>query len=417
MERIAGDFPAFIRAICAICGQKFCGLRIVAKWYESDRYWYTVIWGDATCCALIGSVDEPWSISGPQLVVYAGAEIVLIPLMSSPLFSSRVMSFIGASLFGLAAVVAAGAPAGGKVRVLIVDGQNNHQWPTTTPLVKRILEETGRFTVDVSTSPAGKPAAPRLPANATEAQKAAHAEKVKEVAAKQQEHAAAAPALWAKWRPKFSDYAVVVSNYNGDRWPAEVETAFEAYVRQGGGFVSYHAANNAFSDWPEYNAMIGLGGWGGRNEKSGPYLRLRQLGWIKDMTPGPGGGHGPQHEFVLDVRESDHPIVKGLPLHWKHTKDELYHGLRGPAENVTVLGSALSDRTKEHEPLLMVISYGKGRVFHTALGHYIEAINGAGFQVTLLRGTEWAATGQVTLPAPKAGVLNENVAAVREVKL
>jgi type 1 glutamine amidotransferase len=65
----------------------------------------------------------------------------------------------------------------------------------------------------------------------------------------------------------------------------------------------------------------------------------------------------------------------------------------------------------------MVIPYGKGRVFHTALGHYIEAINGAGFQVTLLRGTEWAATGQVTLPAPKAGVLNVEQAAVREVKL
>jgi type 1 glutamine amidotransferase len=84
-----------------------------------------------------------------------------------------------------------------------------------------------------------------------------------------------------------------------------------------------------------------------------------------------------------------------------HTKDELYHGLRGPAENVTVLASALSDKTKEQEPMLMVIPFGQGRVFHTALGHFTEAVNGAGFQITFIRGTEWAATGKVTLPAVK----------------
>lgn len=306
-------------------------------------------------------------------------------------------------------------PAGGRLKVFIVDGQNNHAWATTTPLLKTILEETGRFTVDVSTTPPAKPAAPRLPKDANAEQKAAHATKLKEFAAAEAEHVKQAPALWAKWRPKFSNYAVVVSNYNGESWPQEVRTAFETYVRNGGGFVSYHAANNAFPEWPEYNEMIGVGGWGGRTEKSGPYLRLREKDWIKDLTAGPGGGHGPQHEFIVEARNTEHPITRGLPAKWKHAKDELYDRLRGPAQNVTILASAYSDRTQEHEPMLMVIPFGKGRVFHTTLGHAIDAIQGLGFQVTFARGVEWAATGKVTLPAPAAGKLGAEQVATRAV--
>ncbi len=313
-----------------------------------------------------------------------------------------------------AALVSATFAASDKIKVLIVDGQNNHQWATTTPMLKRILEDTGRFAVDVSTSPAAKPTAPKMAKEPTPAQKATHGENLKKFAAAEVAHKAAAPAQWAQWRPKFSNYAVVVSNYNGESWPAEVRDAFTAFVKNGGGFVSYHAANNSFPDWPDYNAMIGLGGWGGRNEKSGPYLRLRDGAWTKDLTAGPGGGHGPQHEFLVEAR-ADHPIVRGLPAKWMHAKDELYHGLRGPADNVTVLASALSDRTKENEPMLMVIPFGKGRVFHTALGHFSDAVNGLGFQVTFARGTEWAATGKVTLPAPKADALTADHAAVRPV--
>lgn len=307
------------------------------------------------------------------------------------------------------------ASAADKIKVLIVDGQNNHQWAATTPMLKRILEDTGRFAVDVSTSPAAKPNAPKMAREATPAQRTAHEDNLKKFAAAEAEHKTKSPAQWAQWRPKFSNYAAVVSNYNGESWPAEVRDAFSAYVRNGGGFVSYHAANNSFPEWPDYNAMIGLGGWGGRNEKSGPYLRLREGAWTRDLTAGPGGGHGAQHEFLVETRELSHPILRGLPARWMHAKDELYHGLRGPAENVTVLASALSDRTKEHEPMLLVIPFGKGRVFHTALGHAADAVNGLGFQVTFARGTEWAATGKVTLPPPKAGELGSERAAMRAV--
>lgn len=262
-----------------------------------------------------------------------------------------------------------------KIKVLLVDGQNNHAWKQTSPKLKAILENSARFDVTVSTSP---------PKNAEKE-------------------------AWDNWRPQFKNYHVVVSNYNGQEWPAPVKEAFEAYVKNGGGFVPVHAANNAFSKWAAYNEMIGLGGWGGRNEKSGPYLRLRDGKFTEDTTPGRGGSHGSQHEFKMVTRAPDHPIMKGLPNEWLHAKDELYDRLRGPAKNITVLASAFSEKNTrgsgEHEPLLMVIKYGKGRVFHTALGHGVVSIHGLGFQHTLLRGTEWAATGKVTFPSVSADQL------------
>ena len=275
----------------------------------------------------------------------------------------RMKAFLLASLS-----LAVSAIAADKIKVLIVDGQNNHQWKMTTPVLKQILEEPGIFSVDVSTSP--------------------------EKGSKSSE----------TWRPKFSDYAVVVSNYNGEPWSTATKDAFEKFVSGGGGFVSVHAADNSFPEWPAYNEMIGLGGWGGRNEKSGPYLRLRDGKWTLDTTPGRGGSHGRQHEFALNNREPSHPIMHGLPAAFMHRQDELYNSLRGPAKNVTVLASALSPKemggSGEEEPLLMVIPFGKGRVVHDALGHGAEAVHCVAFAVTLQRATEWAATGKVTQKVP-----------------
>jgi type 1 glutamine amidotransferase len=256
-----------------------------------------------------------------------------------------------------------------KLRVLVIDGQNNHDWKTTTPLIKKALESSGRFTVDVVTSPpAGQ--------------------------------------MTKDFRPKFKDYDVVVSNYNGEPWPTDTEKDFETYVAGGGGFVSVHAADNAFPKWSAYNRMIGLGGWEGRTEKSGPYVYLDETGTEKrDATPGAGGHHGAQHPFEVRTRDTEHPITKGLPKSWMHTKDELYDSLRGPAENMHVLATAYADPqfsgTGRHEPMLMTLEFGNGRVFHTVLGHADYSMNCVGFVTTLQRGTEWAATGKVTIPVPE----------------
>ena len=256
--------------------------------------------------------------------------------------------------------------AADKISILLVDGQNNHNWKATTPVLKAGLEETGRFTVDVSTTPA---------------------KGVKDG--------------WEEWNPEFSKYDAVLSNYNGQLWPEKAQKGLEKYVSEGGGLIIVHAANNSFSDWHEYNRMIGVGGWGGRTEKHGPYIRLRYGKFIMDHAQGRGGSHGPQHEFVVTTRNTEHPITKGLPTTWLHCKDELYDSLRGPAENVTVLATAFSPKSNEHEPIIMTIDYGKGRVFHTPMGHADYSMKCVGFLTYLARGSEWAATGKVTFETPK----------------
>ena len=254
-----------------------------------------------------------------------------------------------------------------KIKVLIIDGQNNHDWKGTTPELKAIYEKSGRFTVDVVTTPG-----------------------------QGQDNSG--------FKPDFSKYDVITMNYTGDRWLKETDDAFEKYVREGGGLVIFHAADNAFRDWKEFNEMIAVGGWGGRNETDGPYLYVKDGEIVRDTRPGGGGSHGPQVEFRVETYTPEHPIMKGLPEAFLHCKDELYCKMRGPAKNVTILATALS-KTDEggsgyDEPMLLVIDYGKGRVFHTMLGHAAEQCKCVGFQTTLLRGTEWAATNEVTIACP-----------------
>lgn len=275
------------------------------------------------------------------------------------------------------------------MKVMLLTGQSNryHDWTKSSPLVKTYLEQTGLFTVDVVTTPAKG-------------------------------------GDFSAFAPKFSDYKAVVMVYEGDEWPEATKKAFVDYMKNGGGLVTIHDTDNAFPYWPEFNEMIAVGGWGfkkdgnigARDDSFGPKIRWKDGKQVLDTTTPGTSGHPPRHDFVVTTRNADHPIMKGLPAAWLHANDEIYSHLRGPAKNVTVLATAHADKEKfpkgntsgEHEPMLMVIDYGKGRIFHSTLGHVapgdkppFTSLTCAGFIVTLQRGTEWAATGKVTQAVPK----------------
>jgi type 1 glutamine amidotransferase len=232
----------------------------------------------------------------------------------------------------------------GKIRLLILSGANNHDWKSTTPVLQKMYEKSGRFTVDVTENVPGLSGG------------------------------------------DFAKYDALVCNYTtypnvkSHRWPAQTEKAFLDYIAAGHGLVLFHAASTAWNDWPEFTDLIGLS-------------------WQMDKS-----AHGTYHSFVVSILDREHPVTKGMK-DFQHLKDELYHRqlLHGTAK---VLATAYSDKamhgTGRNEPMIVVTEYGKGRVFHNAMGHDTPAMGCVAWRALMLRGTEWAATGKVTIPIPAA---------------
>ena len=228
------------------------------------------------------------------------------------------------------------------IKLLIMSGKNNHDWKKTTPALKKIYEESGRFTVEVAND-------------------------VKSLTAE-----------------NFDKYDVIVCNYTtwpkikGERWPKNTEKEFLKYIKEGHGFVLFHAASTAWNDWPEFGELIGMK-------------------WKKGYT-----SHGYQHSFTIKISDINHPVTKGMK-DFQHVKDEMY-AKQIKSDIAQVLATAYSAKKQKGsglvEPMIVITEYGKGRVFHNALGHCVYGMSGAGFKTLMLRGTEWAATGKVTLPIP-----------------
>jgi type 1 glutamine amidotransferase len=261
---------------------------------------------------------------------------------------------MGVILLGTAFLASAQAPKP-KLQALIITGQNvpSHDWRGTTPVLRKLLEDTGRFEVRVT-----------------------------------EEFRGGGPETLAP-------YDVVVLNYYDLgkpelRWGERAENALLNYVRSGKGLVVYHFATAACNGSEEFDKMF-AGAWRPNN-----------------------GHHSARHDYTVTIRDPQHPITRGMKASFPQGNDELYANLRWqPAGAFHVLATAWDDhklyKPGEKQPLpgagldqpmLWTVNYGSGRVFATVLGHDPAAMTMPGFIATLTRGTEWAATGEVTIPLP-----------------
>jgi hypothetical protein len=256
--------------------------------------------------------------------------------------------------FALVAFLAGPAATAEPIRVLFISGRNNHRWKLTTPSIKKTLEDSGRFRVDVTEKPA-------------------------EITAK-----------------SLIGYDVILNGWSafpkktGHQWGLDTEKAIEDFVAGGKGMISFHAGSSSFHDWIGFQKIIG-GTWGR------------------------GTGHGRYHEFTVEMTDVDHPITRGMK-NFK-TTDELWHrvAVLQPTPGRKVLCTAMSDKNKggtgKAEGIAICTQFGQGRGFYTSLGHDVKALERPGCKLLMLRGIEWAATGKVTIgagqgtdPAPsKAG--------------
>ncbi len=261
--------------------------------------------------------------------------------------------------------------ADGKIAVLLIGGQNNHDWQKSNAFLMAFLANQPGIAVEESNTPPNK----------------------------------ASKEAWAAWKPDFSKYGAVLLNYNGEMWPDETKAALEKYLNDGGGVMPLHAANNSFTGWNGFEQAVGLL-WRGKDFGASVFFDTEGKLQREEKNQGRGMGHGGQYDWKMTVRDTKHPITAGMPVNWIHRLDELYHGQRGPAEKLNILLSAFSDPSKggtgKDEPIVWWVPVGKGKMLTNVMGHVGDTacLSCVGYQTTLLRSIEWLAKGACTTVIP-----------------
>jgi type 1 glutamine amidotransferase len=229
------------------------------------------------------------------------------------------------------------------IRVLILSGQNNHDWQKTTPLLSQTLQQTGRFSVSTLNDP-------------------------NQIDDSMMQYFDVIVINWSAWPA-----------LKGARCNMVTEAAIADFIqKKGKGLVVFHGASATHQDWPEYQKMVGAT-------------------WDQEKS-----GNSAIYSFKVAVKNKEHPITKDMPDFW--TTDELLHKLR-LQPNVQILCTANSAKnqkgTGKDEPVVICTSFGAGRCFYNVLGHDTTAMQNVAWSTLMLRGIEWAATGQVTIPIPQ----------------
>ena len=216
------------------------------------------------------------------------------------------------------------------VNILILSGNNNHDWQQTTPLIQDILLRNLNCKIDI-----------------TERPDTIHTLLLK-------------------------SYDVIVSNWNAwpelrNLWNQQAKQALADFLTQGGGFVCVHAASATHYDWPPYIEITG-GRWGDKTH------------------------HGPIGDCQVQIVNKEHPITKGLQAFT--TRDELWVDLEcSPSAEVlcAVQADEYKNTPGKLDPVALITQYGKGNCFYLTLGHDTAAMSHPGWQNLLIRGTQWAA--------------------------
>ncbi len=162
-------------------------------------------------------------------------------------------------------------------------------------------------------------------------------------------------------------YDVVVLHFMNWEQPSPGPAARENLSRrvsEGMGLVLVHFACGAWQDWPEFRNLAG---------------RV----WDPKLS------HDPHGSFRVDIADPGHPIARGMTAF--ETRDELYSCLTGDRP-IHLIATARSKVDGKDYPMAFVFEYGKGRVFHTVLGHDLPAVTNPAVAKLIRRGCAWAAT-------------------------